>query len=93
MLSVTASKLTAWTLAKVLSVIAHKIHEEYKEAQTPHGRQSVKKLINHGVTTNSIALNGNTKLFDRMARKYNVDYAFHKAGPGQYLLFHKELFY
>ena len=88
-ISVTATKLTGQVLAKALSMIANKIKEEYKEAQTPHGRQSVKKLMNHGVATNSIALNGDTKLFDRMARKYNVDYAFHKTGPEQYLLFFK----
>ena len=45
--------------------------------------------MNHGVSTNSLDLSGDTKLFDRVARKYNVDYAFHKTGPDKYLLFFK----
>lgn len=45
--------------------------------------------MNHGVSTNSLDLSGDTRLFDRVARKYNVDYAFHKTGPNKYLLFFK----
>ena len=41
------------------------------------------------VATNSIELSGDTKTFDRVARKWNVDYAFYKAGPDKYLLFFK----
>jgi hypothetical protein len=90
--SVNATKLTGRVLAKALSMIANKIKHDIDEAQTPHGKQSVKKLMNHGVATNSIALDGGkkeTELFDRMARKYNVDYAFHKTAPNKYLLFFK----
>ena len=29
------------------------------------------------------------KDFDRIAKKFHVDYAFHKTGPGHYLLFFK----
>ena len=43
----------------------------------------------HGTATNSIDLSGDTKLFDRVARKWNVDYAFYKTGPDKYLLFFK----
>jgi Tfp pilus tip-associated adhesin PilY1 len=88
-ISISAARLTSRVLARVLTAVAHKIHKEYQKGQTPHGRQSVKKLMSHGTATNSIALDGDTKLFDRMARKYNVDYAFHKTGPGRYLLFFK----
>ena len=45
--------------------------------------------MNHRASTNSLNLSGDTKLFDRVARKYNVDYAFHKTGPDKYLLFFK----
>ena len=88
-ISITATKLTARTLANAVTAIGKKICEEYKEGQTPHGKQSVKKLMNHGVATNSLPLDGNTKLFDSIAEKYNVDYAFHKTAPNQYLLFFK----
>jgi len=87
--SVTASKLTAKTLAKALEAAMRKIRHHRQNAQAPQGRQSVKKLMNHSVSTNTIPLDGNTRLFDRMARKYNVDYAFHKVGPNKYLLFFK----
>lgn len=88
-LSVNATKMTGRTLAKVLAAALRQIQKGHQERQTPQGRQSVKKLMNHGVSTNSLDLSGDTKLFDRVARKYNVDYAFHKTGPDKYLLFLK----
>jgi len=90
--TVNATKLTGRVLAKAVMFLAEKGKEKYDAAQTPHGKQSVKKLMNHGVATNSISLDGGkkeTELFDQMARKYNVDYAFHKVEPGKYLLFFK----
>ena len=84
-----ASKLTARSLTYVLRAVGRKIAKEYRASKTPHGKQSVKKLMAHGVATNSIALSGDTKTFDRVARKWNVDYAFYKAGPDKYLLFFK----
>ena len=49
----------------------------------------MKKLMNHYGAKNAIKLVGAPKDFDRIAREYHVDYAFHKTGPGQYLLFFK----
>ena len=88
-LSIKTTKLTGRTLAKAFAAVLRKIQKEHRKAQTPQGRQSVKKLMNHRVSTNSLDLSGDTKLFDRVARKYNVDYAFHKTGPDKYLLFFK----
>ena len=84
-----ASKLTARGLAYVLWAVGRKIVKSHRARQTPHGKQTVKKLMAHGTATNSIDLSGDTKLFDRVARKWNVDYAFYKAGPDKYLLFFK----
>ena len=84
-----ASKLTARSLAYALRAVGRKIAKEYRASKTPHGKQSVKKLMAHGVATNSIELSGDIKTFDRVARKWNVDYAFYKAGPDKYLLFFK----
>ena len=84
-----ASKLTARSLAYALRAVGRKIAKEYRASKTPHGKQSVKKLMAHGVATNSIELSGDTKTFDRVAPKWNVDYAFYKAGPDKYLLFFK----
>ena len=75
-----ASKLTARGLAYALWVIGRKIAKHHRAKQTPHGKQSA---------ASSIELSGDTKLFDRVARKWNVDYAFYKTGPDKYLLFFK----
>ena len=45
--------------------------------------------MGHGAATNSIELSGDTKVFDRVARKWNVDYAFYKVAPDKHLLFFK----
>ena len=87
--SVKASKLTARALAYVVAAVGRKIAKEHRKAQTPHGKQTVKKLMAHGASTNSLELSGDTKLFDRVARKWNVDYAFYQTEPGKYLLFFK----
>lgn len=73
----------------MLRAAGRQIAKRHKKAQRPHGRQSVKKLMAHGAATNSIELSGDTKAFDRVARKWNVDYAFYKTGPDNYLLFFK----
>ena len=84
-----ASKLTARGLAYVVRAVGRKIAKAHRAKQTPHGKQTVKKLMAHGTSTNSLELSGDTKFFDRVARKWNVDYAFYKAGPDKYLLFFK----
>ena len=88
-LTVNAAKLTSWVLAKALLALLRKIQKEHNKAQTPQGKQSVKKLMNHAVPTNTLPLDGETRLFDQVARKYNVDYAFYKTGPNKHLLFFK----
>lgn len=84
-----ASKLTARGLAYVVRAVGRKIAKAHRAKQTPHGKQTVKKLMAHGISTSSLELSGDTKLFDRVARKWNVDYAFYKTGPDKYLLFFK----
>ena len=72
----------------MLRAAGRQIAKRHKKAQRPHGRQSVKKLMAHGENVNSIEVEA-PKLFDRMARRFNVDYAFYKTGPDKYLLFFK----
>jgi len=88
-LTVKTTKLTAKALYKAFAAVIRKIRKAHKEAQTPQGRQTVKKLMKHGVSTSTIPLNGDTQLFDRVARKWNVDYSFHKTGRNKYLLLFK----
>lgn len=83
-----ASKLTARSLAYALRAVGRKVAKARREAQTPHGKQSVKKLMAHGAATSSIEVDA-PKVFDRVARKWNVDYAFYKVAPDKHLLFFK----
>ena len=69
--------------------VGRKIAKHHRAKQTPHGKQSVKKLMAHGASASSIELSGDTKLFDRVARKWNVDYAFYQVAPDKHLLFFK----
>ena len=72
----------------MLAAAGRQIAKRHRVAQRPHGRQSVKKLMGHGETVNSIEVEA-PKLFDRMARRFHVDYAFYQTGPDKYLLFFK----
>lgn len=88
-ISLTAGKFTARTLAKALEATLRQMREHHQKTKAPQGRQSVKKLMNHKANVSRIPLDGSTRLFDRVARKYNVDYAFRKIGPKQYRLYFK----
>lgn len=59
------------------------------EGADPQGRQSVKKLMNHYGGKSAMPYVGAPKDFDRIAKEFHVDYAFHKVSPGHYLLFFK----
>ena len=84
-ITVKTAKLSARALAYVFVNIGRKLSKH----ELPHGKMSVKKLMSHGTAASSIELSGDTALFDRVARKWNVDYAFYKTEPGKYLLFFK----
>ena len=86
--SIKASKLTARGLAYVLGGLGRKIKKAHRARQTPHGKQTVRQLMGQGAATNSIEVEA-PALFDRVARKWNVDYAFYQTGPDKYLLFFK----
>ncbi len=87
-LSIRTGKLTARTLAWALQAAGRKIQKERQARKTPHGRQSVKQLMKQGEATNSLPVEA-PREFDRVARRWNVDYAFYKTGPDKYLLFFK----
>ena len=83
------SKLTARGLAAVMRKVLRDMKNHHDKAQTPHGKQSVKKLMNHNVSTSTIPIEGDKGLFEKVARKWNVDYAFHKTDKNQHLLLFK----
>lgn len=88
-LSIKTAKLTGRVLASVLQKWLADYKKAHADGLTPQGRQSVKKLMGHEGAKNSIQLKGAPRQFDRVARKFNVDYAFYKTGPKDYLLFFK----
>lgn len=67
-------------------------HNRQKKAKA-HGKISVKELVGEGVGASSIEVNdGNIKAFERIARKYNVDFAVKKdktTTPPKYMVFFK----
>ena len=73
------------------------LNHRRQKAQKTHGKTSVKKLVGEGVGVSSIEVtDGNIKSFERVARKYNVDFAVKKdktTDPPKYVVFFKELVY
>lgn len=70
-----------------------KLQNSRNSSVTPRGKQSVKQLIrqNQGVSNIEIT-DPSIKDFDRIARKYGVDYAVKKdssTNPSKYLIFFK----
>ena len=72
-----ASKLSARGLAYIVRAAGRKISKAHRSHQRPHGE-----------ATSSIPVDA-PKLFDRVARRWNVDYAFYQTEPDKYLLFFK----
>ena len=69
------------------------LNHRRQKAQKMHGKTSVKKLVGEGVGVSSIEVtDGNIKSFERVARKYNVDFAVKKdktTDPPKYVVFFK----
>ena len=99
-LSINATKFSGRVLkAAVSKFLAHrrnkkleKQHEKQAKGDVvPHGKQKVKDLIgqNQGVSNVDVS-DKDMKGFDRIARKYGVDYAVkHIKGQNKYLVFFK----
>ena len=67
--------------------------QEVKAEVIPHGKQTVKELIgqNQGVSSIDVA-DKDIKEFERITRKYGVDYAVHRAKgeKSRYVVFFKD---
>jgi len=88
-LSIRAAKLSGKVLASAFQKVLGDVKKHHQKALTPQGRQSVKKLMNHYGGKSAMKYVGAPKDFDRIAKEFHVDYAFHKTSPGHYLLFFK----
>ena len=96
-LSINAAKMTGQlfktTVSKYLAYRKSKQRDKLVDV-TPHGKQSVKQLIGQNQGVSTIASNDpHIRDFDRVARKYGVDYAIKKVkeqdGKSKYVIFFK----
>ena len=91
-LVISSAKLTGRVFKAAISQFL--AHCKNKKTVIPHGKQSVKQLIgqNQGVTSIE-SIDPDIKAFDKVARKYGVDYAVKKVrdddGKSKYIIFFK----
>ncbi len=95
-LIINGSKLTGRTLKSAMSqYLAHRRNKKLNRKQTasvtPRGKQKVKQLIKQGHGVSSVDFpDPSIRGFDRIARKYGVDYAIKKErDPPRFLVFYK----
>ena len=91
-LAIRGTKLTAHGLK--VAIAKYLVHRKNKKLQkVPTGKQTVKQLIGQGQGVTNIEItDGNIKSFERVARKYGVNYALKKDVSGEhprYLVFFK----
>ena len=92
-LAINTTKLTGRVLNDAISKLLRHMENSQSKEVIPRGKQTVKQLIgqNQGVTNIEITDSG-IKDFERVARKYGVDYAVKKDRSGdnpRYLVFFK----
>lgn len=93
-LVISGTKLTARTLkSAILKYLAWHKNKKVKEPAIPRGKQSVKNLAKQDQGLNNIEVTDkNIKSFERVAKKYGVDFAIKKdksVSPPKYLVFFK----
>lgn len=92
-ISIKAGKLTANLLKKALEKALAEMTKSEKNPKIYKGKQSVKHLVRQGAGVSNIEItDGNIKSFERVARKYGVDFALKKDTTSQtprYLVFFK----
>ena len=90
-LSIRTGKLTANVLAKAMKMFLDA--QKNKSHQYARGKQSLKQLMEQNAGATNIEVDeSNIKSFDRVARKYHIDYAVKKdktMEPPKYFVFFK----
>ncbi len=90
-LVVKAAKLTEEVLRRAL--VAYLNGQARKIVPEKHGQMTVKELLQKDQGANTYEINtGNIRYFNRVASKYNIDYAIQKdksQNPPKYVLFFK----
>ena len=92
-LEIKTAKLTANVLRSAMLKVLDK-WKRGRDSPTVHkGKQTVKQLVGQGAGVSNIEISdGNIKSFDKVARKYGIDYAVKKdssPAPPRYLVFFK----
>lgn len=90
-LIIRSTKMTSRILAKSLIRLMSEMKKH--RAKGHQGKQSIKKLVKQGVGVTNIEItDNNIKSFERVARKYGVDFALKKdsrVNPPKWLVFFK----
>lgn len=92
-ITIQAGKLTANLLKQAVGKALAEMEKRQKNPKIYKGKQSVKHLVRQGAGVSNIEVtDGNIKSFERVARKYGVDFALKKdttSQPPRYLVFFK----
>ena len=92
-LCVETGKMTAQLLQQAMKKVLADMEKHKTNPQLHHGKQTIRQLMKHGAGVSNIEITEkNIKGFDRVARKYGVDYAVKKDTSGEipkYLVFFK----
>ena len=94
-LSISTAKLTGRIFkAAICKYLEHRKNKQRDGPVVPHGKQSVKQLIGQNQGVSTIESNDPPiRDFDRIARRYSVDYAIKKVkdddGKHKYVIFFK----
>ena len=92
-LCVEASKMTAQLLQQAMKKVLADMEKHKKNPQLRHGKQTLRQLMKHNTGVSNIEITDpSIKEFEKIARKYGVDYAVKKdrsSSPPKYLIFFK----
>jgi hypothetical protein len=92
-LAISTTKLTARTLRAAIRKLLAAWKKGRDSPKIPHGKQTVKQLIGQNAGVSNIEItDSNIKSFEKVARKYGVDYAVKQdrsVSPPKYLVFFK----
>ena len=92
-LAISTVKLTGRVLKAAIRQFLAALKKGRDSPKIPHGKQTVKELVRQNVGVSNIEItDSNIKSFERVARKYGVDFALkkdRKATPPKYLVFFK----
>lgn len=93
--AIKASKVTTSVLKKAIVAYLrqHRNKVQKKQAERPHGKVKIKDLIKQNSGIENIEITDkNIKSFEKVARKYNIDYALKRdktQNPPKYYVFFK----